>query len=157
MELEYEGDPSFLTGGIEALLVTMGQLKAHAGNEENRDDAIDRKPRVDVNGDDATVAPPQVSTNTIAAHLDAKKCADIALCALAELEIVQAKSGVSRDEISNEMKAATSYYNNNMRGGNLTKALKSLVKNRKINHLPDGKYALSASEKNKIGAKIAEI
>ena len=26
MELEYEGDPSFLTGGIEALLVTMGDL-----------------------------------------------------------------------------------------------------------------------------------
>ena len=26
MELEYEGDPSFLTGGIEALLVTMGGL-----------------------------------------------------------------------------------------------------------------------------------
>lgn len=28
MELEYEGDPAFLTGGIEALLETMGALAA---------------------------------------------------------------------------------------------------------------------------------
>ena len=26
MELEYDGDPSFLTGGLEALLTTMGDL-----------------------------------------------------------------------------------------------------------------------------------
>lgn len=71
MELDYEGDPAFLTGGIEALLETMGALASKVP-----DDALMQAHAPVVNGN-GTVAPASggssdFSTNTIAANIDAK-------------------------------------------------------------------------------------
>ena len=78
------------------------------------------------------------------------------ICALANLELVQGKSGSNRKEILAEMKNATSYFSSSMRG-NLTKSLSNLTKSKRINEIAKGSYALSANEKKAVGAKIAEI
>lgn len=156
MELEYEGDPAFLTGGIEALLETMGTLAGKV--PEPPPMTIVESPSLSTNGNGA---PPlsgsyTFSTNTIAAHLDAKTGPELVVCAMAQLELVQGKSPSSRAEILSEMKSATTFYNENMRK-NMSNTLSSLTKTKRINQNSGDAYALGAAEKKKVEAKIAEI
>ena len=55
-----------------------------------------------------------------------------------------------------EMKTATGYYKSTMSGNNASN-LKALAKNKKINEVFSGKYALSSSEIKRFEAVIAEI
>lgn len=164
MELEYEGDPAFLTGGIEALLVTMGGLVGKVPDDPPpAPDAAAQVPPANATGKSgaATTANAangqQVATATIAAHLDAKTCPELVVAALATLEIVQGKSGASRSEISSEMKSATGYFKSTMRGGNLTQAFSSLTKAKRINDLGGGRFSLNATERKTLEAKVAAI
>ena len=75
---------------------------------------------------------------------------------MAQLELVQGKSSSSRAEILAEMKNAKGYYNANM-NGNLSKSIASLVKAKRIHENASDSYSLSASEKKKVEAKVAEI
>ena len=56
-----------------------------------------------------------------------------------------------------EMKTATAYYKQSMRGGNLSQALIALVKAQRLNQLSNDSYSLRAPELQKFEAKIAEI
>lgn len=158
MELEYEGDPAFLTGGIEALLETMGALASKV--------PIDAEPLapaavvtpVNGNGDIAptTRGQPAFSTNTIAAHIDAKTGPELVVCAMAHLELVQGKPSSMRAEILAEMKTASNYFTKNM-VSNLSASLKTLVRAKRVHEGKPGNYSLSAAERKQIEAKIAEI
>lgn len=157
MELEYEGDPSFLTGGIEALLETMGGLAPTASAEVSPVQSEHEAP--------ATSADPQpspsgksmnFSTNTIAAHLDAKTGSELVICAMAQLEFVQGKPSSNRHEIIAEMKNASTYFKQTM-VNNLTSSLNTLMKNKRINQAAKDVYALSANERQQLEGKIAEI
>ncbi|QYX55538.1 hypothetical protein K1T73_10550 [Roseovarius sp. SCSIO 43702] len=154
MEIEYEGDPAFLDGGIETLLVTMGDLATRLPEEP----AHTNSATVNMEAD----APPapkngfNFSTNTIAAHLNANSGPELVICALAQLELVQSKSSSTRSEILAEMKGATTYYNGNM-SSNMSKNLGSLTKAKRINQIAKDTYALSASERKQLEAKIADI
>lgn len=154
MELEYEGDPSFLKDGLIDLLHKMSgftdALESEGQDEEIVETVATTTPTPKVNGNG-------VSTTTIAAGLDAKSCSDLALAALSKLQIVDGADGASRQEITAEMKSATGYYKQSMRGGNLTKALTALVKAGRLNQLANERYSLRAAEKQKVEAKVAEI
>lgn len=153
MELEYEGDPSFLTGGIEALLVTMGDLMGKAPAE------LEAAPSQATQHADTGLSSANglsYSTETIAAHLDAKTGPEFVICALARLQLQIGKSAPTRGEILAEMKTATSYFKENMTG-NLSGSLSSLVKAKRINQIAKDTYALSAAERRQVEAKIAEI
>lgn len=155
MELEYEGDPEFLTGGMEALLETMGGLASKVQDEPlPASDVASIAPNG--NGAQSTIGAYTFSTNTIAAHLDAKTAPELVICAMAQLELVQGKSSSSRAEILAEMKNAKTYFTENMRK-NMSNTLSSLTKAKRINQNASDSYALSASEKNKVEAKVAEI
>lgn len=151
MEVEYEGDPSFLKDGLESLLAKMAELSTKVPSEP------EALPDVASN-----TAPPSTtigydfSTSTIAAQLDAKSATELAVCALAKLQLVDKKESAKRTDILSEMKSAKAYYNNNM-GSNLTKSLKTLTTNKHINHGASDTYSLSASEKQSIEGKIADI
>lgn len=161
MELEYEGDPSFLTGGIEALLITMGSLADQAPEEALPPVPVAPVPPASGDGNGGAVPAGgggalTYSTNTIAAHLDAKTGPELVISALAQLELVQGKSSSNRTEILAEMKGATTYYNQNMRS-NMTKILAGLTSGKRINQVGKDMYALSATERRQVGAKVAEI
>lgn len=159
MELEYEGDPSFLTGGIEALLVTMGDLAVKVPEEVTPQiEAAVQSPPVNGTSNNTAAVGGQYSfsTNTIAAHLEAKTGAELVICAMAQLELVQGKASSDRAAILAEMKSATTYYNENMRK-NMSNALSSLSKSKRINQGSNNSYALSANEKKKVEAKLADI
>jgi hypothetical protein len=159
MELEYEGDPSFLTGGIEALLVTMGDLAGKAPEEVTPqiEAAVQPPPANGVsNGTSVVGGQYTFSTNTIAAHLAVKTGPELVICAMAQLELVQGKSTSDRAAILAEMKSATTYYKENM-SKNMSHALTSLTRNKRINQTTKDSYALSANEKKRVEAKVAEI
>lgn len=156
MELEYEGDPSFLDGGIEALLVSMGDLASRAPDEPAETPTAPLAPVIGNGNSPAPSGSFNFSTNTIAAHLNAKTGPELAICALAQLELVQGKSSSNRAEILAEMKNATTYYNTNM-SSNHSKNLSSLTKAKRINQVGKDTYSLSASERKRVEAKVAEI
>lgn len=159
MELEYEGDPSFLTGGIEALLVTMGDMAAKVPEEVTPqiEAPVQPPPANGVSNGTAVVGGQYTfSTNTIAAHLEAKTGPELVICAMAQLELVQRKASATRNEILNEMKGATAYYNSNM-SGNMSQNLGNLTKAKTIRQIAKDTYALSAKERKRIEAKVAEI
>ena len=155
MELEYEGDPAFLTGGIEALLITMGGLAANFPAE-----VLPISPTQMTNGTAETAqvhsGSPAFTTNTMAAHLDAKSGPELLICAMARLEIAQGKATSSRSDILAEMKSATTYFKDTMTS-NLSYNLASLTKAKRINQQAKDIYSLSASEKKAVEAKVAEI
>lgn len=155
MEIEYEGDPAFLDGGIETLLVAMGELATRVPNESDPKVA---QQSVDANGDNATPLSGEFnfSTNTIAAHLDAKTGPELAICAIAHLELVKGNGSSIRSEILGEMKNATTYYSTSM-SSNMTKNLANLTKAKRINQTAKDTYSLSASERKQIEVKVADI
>ena len=162
MELEYEGDPSFLTGGIEALLVTMGGLVGKVPDDPPpAPDPAAHVPPANGNGNGggepaAGGGAFTFSTNTIAAHLDANSGPELVICAMAQLELVQGKASSTRHEVTAEMKNATTYFKQTM-VNNLSSSLSGLVKAKRINQIAKDTYALSAAERKQVEAKIAEI
>ena len=154
MELEYEGEPSFLTGGIEALLTTMGDLSSRIPFESIAQAPISTA----IVSDEASIptSTSTFSTNTIAAHFNAKTGPELIVCAMAQLELVQGKSSSTRKDILAEMKLATTYYNASM-SSNLTRSLDQLTKARRINQTAKDTYALNATERKQVEAKVAEI
>lgn len=155
MEIEYEGDPAFLDGGIETLLVTMGDL---AGRIPEEVEPTNPPQTTNLAGDKTPAVSNDFnfSTNTIAAHIDAKTGPELVICALAQLELMQGKASSSRAEILAEMKSATTYYGANM-GKNIGQSLSNLTKSKRINQGASDSYSLSASEKKKVEGKVAEI
>ena len=83
MELDYEGDPAFLTGGIEALLITMGDLVKSVPAEVA---PVPNFPIEHIVGPViAQTNSPTFTTNAIAAHVDAKTGPELIVCAMARL------------------------------------------------------------------------
>jgi len=78
------------------------------------------------------------------------------MAAAAHLTFAAKKDTFSRKEILTEMKDATTYYNANM-SSNLGKALDTLVKAKRLNQVKVGVYALSASERSTLEAKLAQL
>ena len=154
IELEYEGDPSFLKEGLESLLVTMTDLAKVAPPEDLPDatpQAVPPNLAAPASNGGATY-----STNTIAAHLEAKSGPDLVICAMAQLELVQNKTSSTRSDILAEMKSATTYFSESIRS-NLSASLAGLTKGKRINQIAKDTYALSASERKQLEAKIADI
>ena len=154
MEVEYEGEPSFLKDGLESLLAKMAELSTQVPLEpETGSDAsngpIPTTPTISQNGY-------SFSTSTIAAEYGAKSGTELVVCALAKLQLVDKKTRVQRAELLAEMKKATEYYNKNM-GSNLSASLRTLTTQRRVHKGDGGAYSLSGDERKSIEAKIANI
>ena len=153
LEVEYEGPPSFLTTGIDSLLDKMGDLAGRIPEES----VVVEGARVEAQSAPATEPKTrELSTNTIAAQIGCDTGPDLIICAMAQLEIVQGKSGSSRSDISKEIRNASNYYNLNMTS-NLTKNLKNLVDARKILERGKGHYALSSDKRKEVEGKLDTI
>ena len=155
MEVEYEGEPSFLKDGLESLLAKMADLSIQVPEEpETRGDTSD--------GPDIAIPSNNynLSTKTIAEHLAAKTGPEVVICALAKLQFVDNKDSASRSDILKEMKSAKGIYTNSM-GSNLSATLSRLGSNKSGNKRiiqgANGEYSLSRDERETIEAKLADI
>ena len=142
LQIEYEGDQEFiekrLLGFAESALSLSERLPVvvTATAEPNR-----------------TPLPNDVSTNTIAQMISANTGTDLALAAIARVNIVHKKPTATRQEILDEMKEATTYFKDSY-VSNLSAYLNTLVKSKRVNLVSRSTYALAAGERSRLEQAI---
>ena len=157
IEVEYEGEASFLTHGLNDLLLNLSNILAATPQfitksqlENTNEIIIDQKAHETRSNNF-----PQMSTSNIAARLPAKSAKDLVLCAMANLQLVKKQEKQKRQYILTEMQTATSYYKQTM-AKNLTRTLDSLLKSKEINEIGKDEYSLSAATVKKFEVILAD-
>jgi len=84
-----------------------------------------------------------ITTNNIAAKLGCSSGTDLIIAAAAHLHFVDGKMQFTRSELLDEMKSATSYFNESMRK-NMTRNLIIAVRNNQLNERSKDTYALTS-------------
>jgi hypothetical protein len=153
-EIEYEGSTEFLKGEI------MPIIEKILGMVETRAEFLDpiSTPQLDHSTKGATSATmPDLShsTNTIARLLSAKSASDLAIAAAAQLTLVQKKERLSRQEILDEMKNATSFFKSSY-VNNHSNSLKVLVNADRLRLLGPDTYGFSHKERTALEKILAE-
>jgi hypothetical protein len=97
----------------------------------------------------------EMTTNTIATKLNSKSGADLVLAACAHLNLVKGQDSFKRANVLGEMKLASNFYKQTF-NNNLSKSLKSLVKNGKLLETAQDTYALDSKEKARLESVLSE-
>ncbi len=144
LQFEYEGDQDFIENrlvGLAEEILALPMVPASAGaTSANNKSASD--PTYDV------------STNTIAQILSSKTGTDLALAAVARINLIKKNPTAARPEILDEMREASTYFRESY-SSNLTSYLDTLVRSKKINLVSKSHYALSAGERSRLEAALA--
>jgi len=146
MDVEYEGEQAFLEEGLVALVE-----KASKIYQENQPVKSAAGSAPAFNGQSGSL---KLGMNSVAAKLGVKTGPDLTIAAAASLTLVKGQDKFSRKDLTNEMRAASSYFKENM-VGNLTKILSGLVKDGRLNDVGSDSFALSAQEISSLEAKLA--
>jgi hypothetical protein len=147
-ELDFEGEEEFIRKDLKDLLSLFGKfsLSPQANGSS---------------GNSKTVVPPangqpnlKLTTESIATRLNAKTGPDLLFSACARLGVVNGQESFSRKQILSEAKTATGYYTENV-SRNISRDLRGLVKERKINEVASGIYSLNAEAKKELCAQLS--
>lgn len=149
LEIEYEGEQSFIEESLLRLAEDLLELNDRLSSRQVP--AADLPARTSLAASRDSL---DVTTNTIAQMITAKTGSDLALAAIARINIVKGHSTAPRPEILDEMKQASTYYKDTY-GGNLSAYLDTLVKSKKINLVARATYALAAAERGRLEPLIA--
>lgn len=150
VEIDYEGSEEFLKQELPQLLTTAMELHKASGTGRQIEGASSRQ-----SFESGVSAVPKLTTSSIAATLSAKTGSDLLLAAATHLALVANKETFTRQELLTEMKSATSYYRANY-SGNLTKLLKTaLQKGGCLSEVAKNTFAMTATSKAEMGAKLA--
>lgn len=151
LEVEYEGAPAFLEGEL------LGMMKKFVTFYKEHGGAIPAEPPIKHGAPHPTGSGSALdhSTNTIATLLGAKSGPDLILAAAAHYTLVLGKDRFTRRDLLGEMQTASSFYKATY-NNNLTKYLERLVRADRLRLVAQDTYALSASEKQALEAKLAE-
>lgn len=152
LEIDYEGDQTFVQNGLPDLVADLLELSKQAPSGLDRSGAAHRPDAAGGDGLSST----NLTIGTIAAHLQPEGPQDLILCAFAKLQIIDRKETVQRAEVSSEMKNASTYFNASM-AKNLPRDLSRMVKSKKINEVSNETYSLTAATKQELESKIAGI
>ena len=144
IEIEFEGSEEYMKDELPALVELLYSLTPIEESAEEEEESVELQPTTDTSKQKL-----QITTNTIAAKLNAKKGGDLILAACAHLALVKGVDTYTRSNILAEMKLATSYYKTTM-NKNLSASLKTLVKQSKLLETATDTYALHANTKTTI-------
>jgi hypothetical protein len=147
VEIEYEGTEEFLKKELPELLKTAMELHAASGAKTDTETPMDtpgtHKGKIG-----------SLTTNSIAAKLNAKSGPDLLLAAAAQLALVAKTEPFSRQQLLISMQGATSYYKKNY-SGNLSKILPRALKDEKVSETAANTFALTAATKAELEKKLA--
>jgi hypothetical protein len=145
IQVEYEGDQAFieneLLGFVERIIDMGGAVPVLAAP-------------VGVQVIGSASSPADASTNTIASLMGVKTGSDLALAAIARINLVKRQGTAARQDILDEMKAATTYYRESY-ASNLTAYLDTLVKGKRVNLVARATYALAAGERGRLEEMVS--
>ncbi len=140
--IEFAGSESF----VESQLDKIEELLSMAGTQS----------RAQFGGAVAPSVDDDLSTNTIAAILGVNSGPELIIAAAAYLTLVKGEDRVTRSRLTEEMKAATSFFKATYLN-NLSAYLERLTKADRLRIVaPPNTYALSARERQSIEAKLAQ-
>jgi hypothetical protein len=147
IEVEFEGSEEYMKDELPALVELLYSLSPA---DDSADDSAEEEESVELQATtDTSKQKLQMTTNTIAAKLNAKKAGDLILAACGHLALVKGVSTYTRSNILAEMKLASNYYKATMTK-NLSGSLKTLVKQNKLLETSTDTYALDANAKTTI-------
>jgi hypothetical protein len=152
VSIEYDGDEEFFKSSVPDILKKMAEVSgptialrpasgASAGNAGGGGES----------GGDI----PKHSTNTIAKLTGATTGPDLIMAAVAKLVIIDENPTAKRDDITREMRAATSYYKKTYTN-NLSKYLETLTKADQLRLVSEGNYGLPAKARESLEGKLRE-
>lgn len=144
LQLEYEGEQDFIESRLIGLAEKILALRVPPATHD-ASTVQEQRPQSPAK---------EVSTNTIAQLISAKTGSDLALAAIARINLIKKNSTASRSDILDEMKEATTYFKESY-GSNLTSYLDTLVRGKKINLVSRSNYALSAAERSRLESALA--
>lgn len=160
MEVEYEGESSFLEDGLSQLLSELVELSQNMPTQVSIEDVdseivINSENNVPKSSHSRTIGV-DFTTSMVASHSDAADAVDLALCAMAYLELKNGTKPNDRKAILSEMKTVSSIYNATM-NKNHAANLKRLAKNRRINDMGSNKFSLGKEELARFEGIIAQF
>lgn len=144
LEIEYEGEQKFITGGLLKFAKDFSASVGDAGEGSSSGSGLRIKRK-------SAIA---LSTSSIAQKLGSKTGPDLAIAAAAHLVLVKKMDKFSHTELLAEMREAKTFYKKSYHS-NLGNYLKSLVTAGRFNHIGGNDYALSENEIADLGAKLA--
>ena len=152
VEIEYEGSEDFLKAELPELLKTAMELfkVADSGKRAFRDPGG----RGGSSEGGATEIP-TLTTGSIAAKLSVDSGGALLLAAAARLGLVDGKPTFTRQQLLEEMKSATAYYNKNY-SSNLSKLLKTALKDDRLSETAKNVFALTASARSDLERRLAD-
>jgi hypothetical protein len=152
-EIEYEGGTSFLKDEImPAVSKILAMVEARVDLRSTATPLLDGVAEILVSSETTDLSH---STNTIATLLEANSATDLAIAAAAKLTLVEKKERMSRQEILDEMKTATSFFKSSFTN-NHSNTLKVLLKADRLRLVAADTYALSHKERKELEALLAD-
>lgn len=145
VSIEYDGDQSYIENGLADFLDNVIQKSGSV-------------PQIVSNSQAQTAASASpslaLSTNTIAQNIGVKTGSELALAAIAKINLVKGQSAAARQEVLDEMREATTYFKDSY-VSNLSAYLDTLVKSRRVNLVAKATYALAAAERKRLEGLLA--
>ena len=157
IEIEYEGSETFLKEELPALLSAVADLYQHSHSTVGPttiEESASPPQNGALNGAASSGNPMLGTTNSLAARLQVKSGPELILAGAARLTLVENLASFPRQRLIDEIKSAAQYFKANHLS-NLTKNLHSLVKDGKLNEPSKGHFALTASCKADLEARLA--
>jgi hypothetical protein len=152
VELELETEADLSVDDVKALLKEVETLTLTSG-AETPGGGVDSA-AANADGSPSKLAEPKkLHITSIAAKLDVKTGADLAVAAAAQLQLMDGKDSFTRQELLATMKQATKYYKASM-SANLTSIISSLIP-KKLNQLATDTYSLTADAHSALEAALA--
>jgi len=155
IEVDFEGDTEFLKSEVLDILEKISSIYRKTG-------PISTAPSSTVGGSMGTqhMAPQTTSSgeitgtvNTFAAKMGANNGPDLIMVAVVQQTFVEGKETVTRKEIADSMKTATSYFKPSY-VSNLSNYLNKLIKDGKLIENKKDVYALHANARKDIEARL---
>ena len=149
---EIEGTPEFIEQKLDVLLEKALEISDADGAENQTVESkiIPSSSNHNITYDES------FSTNTIALATNVKTGSDLVIAAITHLQLVRKLQKVTRQDISEEIKSATSFYKTTY-SSNLTAYLDTLTKSRRLNLVAKDTYSLSSSERQSASEAIQRI
>ena len=142
VEVEFEGSEEFIRDQIPQLLEYVTKKEIHY----NRSISIER------NEGTRTSMPGEledISINSLAQKVNSESGSDLVVAAAAYLTFSKKKDEFDRKQILQTMKDASHYYKKNY-GKNLSRYIRTAVKNGRLLEKASGRYSLSATARQEL-------
>lgn len=149
VEIEYEGEEQFLKQELTGLLTAVAELHNAVGAPHKK-----IPPAATTQSDTAATSNIKLTTTSIAHKLSVKTGPDLLIAAAAHLTLVKHQPTFPRQQLHDEMKSATSYYDKNY-SANLSKHFTSALKGNKLTESAKDTYALTADAIKELEVRLA--